>query len=72
MDAYEVQAVVYKEGKRYVAECLNVDVASFGDTEAEALENIQDALELYFEDSAVEPMTSVEAPALHRLTVQRA
>jgi predicted RNA binding protein YcfA (HicA-like mRNA interferase family) len=34
----------------YIAKCLNVNVASEGDTEAEALANLQEALELYFED----------------------
>ena len=44
-------SVVWKEGKYYVAQCLNVDVSSFGKTKAEALRNLEEALELYFEDS---------------------
>ena len=39
--------VIYKEGKHYVSQCLNVDIASFGDTMDEALINLKDALELY-------------------------
>ncbi|WP_459178172.1 type II toxin-antitoxin system HicB family antitoxin [Leptospira santarosai] len=34
----------------YVAQCLEVDVASQGGTEEEALSNLQEALELHFED----------------------
>ena len=40
--------VVYRDGKYYVAQCLNVDVSSFGQTEKEALGNLKEALELYF------------------------
>ena len=33
--------------------CLAVEVASHGDTQEEALANLREALELYFEDSPV-------------------
>lgn len=42
-------ASVWREGDWFVAQCLEVDVASQGATEAEALENLREALELYFE-----------------------
>jgi predicted RNase H-like HicB family nuclease len=48
---HDVKYVVYKEGKHYVAQCLNVEVSSFGDTVDEAVQNITEALELYFEDN---------------------
>lgn len=50
MSNLDLQTVVYREDEHYVAQCLNVDVSSFGDSEAEALANLQEALELYFED----------------------
>jgi predicted RNase H-like HicB family nuclease len=40
---------VWREGDWYVAQCLEVDVASQGETEEEALTNLKEALELYFE-----------------------
>lgn len=43
--------IVWKEKNLYVAQCLNVDVSSFGKTKKEALVNLDEALELYFEDS---------------------
>lgn len=46
----QLQNVVWKEGKFYVAQCLNIDVSSFGKTKKEALDNLNEALELYFED----------------------
>ncbi len=42
-------AAVWREDKWFVAQCLEVDVASQGETEEEALENLREALELYFE-----------------------
>jgi len=36
-----------------VARCLAVEVASHGDTHEQALANLREALELYFEDSPV-------------------
>lgn len=42
-------ASVWQEGDWYIAQCLEVDVASQGATEQEALDNLREALELYFE-----------------------
>jgi predicted RNase H-like HicB family nuclease len=42
-------ATVWREGNWYVSQCLEVDVASQGETEEEALENLKEALALYFE-----------------------
>ena len=41
-------AVIVKEGDWYVAQCLEVDVASQGKTEDEAMENLNEALLLHF------------------------
>jgi predicted RNase H-like HicB family nuclease len=51
MKKIDLQNVIWKEGKYHVAQCLNVDVSSFGKTKKEAIKNIEEALELYFEDS---------------------
>jgi len=42
--------VIFKEGKHFVSQCLNVDVASFGASVEEAAKNLKEALDLYFED----------------------
>lgn len=42
--------IIYREERYYVAQCLNVDVSSFGESIQEAKENLKEALELYFED----------------------
>ena len=41
-------ATVWQEGEWFIAQCLEVDVASQGATEEEALENLSEALKLHF------------------------
>jgi predicted RNase H-like HicB family nuclease len=72
MSTLNLQSVVYHEGEHFVAQCLNVDVASFGDTEAEALANLQEALELYFEDAPASDAVPVEDAEVRSLTLQGA
>lgn len=50
-------AMTWREDEWYVAQCLEVDVASQGTTEAEALDNLREALELYFESPCPVPET---------------
>ena len=49
----ELTAEVTHEEPWYVARCLDVDVASQGETVDEALANLKEALELYFEGQAI-------------------
>jgi predicted RNase H-like HicB family nuclease len=42
-------AIIQREGDGHVALCLEVDVASQGDTMESARENLREALELFFE-----------------------
>jgi predicted RNase H-like HicB family nuclease len=42
-------ASIWKEGDWYVAQCRELDVASQGKTEEDALANLREALELHFE-----------------------
>ena len=45
----EFTATVWQEGEWFVAQCREVEVASQGLTEEEALDNLGEALELHFE-----------------------
>jgi len=56
--------VVWKEGKHYVAQALNVDVSSFGKTYEKALMNLNEALELYLEDAPKSVVQQIESPSL--------
>lgn len=40
--------IVWQEDNWYIAQCLEADVASQGETENAAIENLRDALELHF------------------------
>jgi len=50
MKTIQINNAVWKEGDYFVAQCLNIDVSSFGNTKEEALFNLQEALELYFQE----------------------
>jgi predicted RNase H-like HicB family nuclease len=56
-------ATVTRDGEWYVAQCLDVEVASQGRTIDEALANLREALELYFEDQPVPELSeAIVAP----------
>ena len=44
----DLNAVVWQEDKWFIAQCLEVDIASQGKSEKEALENLREALTLHF------------------------
>jgi len=58
-------ARIFQEGNWFVAQCLEVDVASQGKTETEALKNLQEALELHFE----QPSATI-IPHLEKIEVE--
>jgi len=60
-------ATVTRDGDWYVARCLDVEVASQGRTIEEALANLREALELYFED---EPAPEVSEPIVAPVEVK--
>ncbi len=67
MNKKEFSTVIWKEGKHYVSQCLNVDISSFGKTRKDALRNLQEALDLYFEDAKTSKIASVERPEIVRM-----
>lgn len=64
MKKIRFENVVWKEGKYYVAQCLNVDVSSFGNTREEAIKNLDEAVELLLEDSEDSQISKIESPEL--------
>jgi predicted RNase H-like HicB family nuclease len=58
-------ASVWLEHNLYVAQCLELDVASQGDSEQEALENLREAIELHFE-----PPAPTAAPQVRTIEVE--
>jgi predicted RNase H-like HicB family nuclease len=61
----EIDYVVWQEGKYYVSQCLNVEISSFGETIDEALSNLREAVELYFENE------NFELPEVDKIFVGR-
>lgn len=72
MKDLKLQCVVWKEGRYFVGQCLNVDISSFGTTEKSALKNLKEALELYFQDSNETKISRVERPELTKLSISYA
>lgn len=60
MQYCHLKILIWKEGSQYVSRCLNVEVASCGSTRKEAQDNLYEALELYFEDSAQEYVIEIK------------
>jgi predicted RNase H-like HicB family nuclease len=58
-------ATVWREGNWYVSQCLEVDVASQGETEEEALANLKEALELHFDSPR-----ATRVPAVRTIEVE--
>ena len=50
----QLTAIVEREGVGYVALCPEVDVTSQGDSFAEARENLEEALALFFETASAD------------------
>ena len=64
--------LIQKEGKYYVSQCLNVDVSSFGETAQESIANLNEALELYFEDKeAIYSITPIDETMIGETRIQR-
>lgn len=64
MRKINLQNVVWKEGKSYVAWNLNTSISSFGKTKKEAMDMLLEALELHLEDVPVSKINIVAHPDL--------
>jgi predicted RNase H-like HicB family nuclease len=58
-------ARVWREGNWFVSQCLEIDIASQGETEDEALANLREALELHFE-----PPQATRPPSVRMIEVE--
>lgn len=60
---FKIRYEIHQEDGVFVARCLDLDVTSDGDTEAEALENLREAIELYAERHAEALVIAAEKQA---------
>jgi len=51
---HRLTAIIEREGEGYVALCPELDIASQGDSIEEARDNLQEALQLFFESASQE------------------
>jgi predicted RNase H-like HicB family nuclease len=51
---HRLTAIIEREGDGYVALCPQLDIASQGDSIEQARDNLQEALELFFETASQE------------------
>ena len=58
-------ATVWREGEWHIAQCLEVDVASQGRTEEEALANLSEAIALH-----LEPPVATIKPSMRTIQVE--
>jgi predicted RNase H-like HicB family nuclease len=70
----KLSAVVEKEGKLYVAHCVELDVTSQGGTIEESLKNLKEALELYIKHADPDELEHLrkahaEAPIIATVSV---
>ena len=72
MQEIALKNIVWQEGKYFVAQCLNIDISSFGETREEALVNLNEALQLFFEDASPDQIQQVENPEIVTTSLIRA
>lgn len=72
MQQIDLKNIVWQEEKYFVAQCLNVEVSSFGESREEALANLKEALELYFEDASPDEIQTVKNPEIVSTSLARA
>ena len=58
--------VIYREDEFFVAQCLNVDVSSFGSTREEAVASLKEAVELYFDGETAGAFSSVSEASVEQ------
>ncbi|WP_435107464.1 type II toxin-antitoxin system HicB family antitoxin [Nocardiopsis synnemataformans] len=67
MEKHKLTVVTYREEDQYVSYCVEADIASFGETRAEAEAMIIEALELNYTDQPVPP--AVDDPTLSTVEI---
>lgn len=69
--SYEFSTTIFKEGDWYVAQAIELGVASQGKTREEAKQNLIEAVELYLEDEDPSTIPQLaEKPILTQIKVR--
>ncbi|MDX8550785.1 type II toxin-antitoxin system HicB family antitoxin [Methanospirillum sp. J.3.6.1-F.2.7.3] len=51
MKRYQFTTLIWEEGGVYVSKCVEIEVASCGDTPKEALDNLREAIDLWLKNA---------------------
>jgi len=77
MTQYHLTITIWEEDGVYVSKCVELEVASCGDTPKEALENIREAIDLYLVNARehgmlndIEPSLTTQEKFTSRIEVQ--
>jgi predicted RNase H-like HicB family nuclease len=64
MAKQDIHVVLYKSGENdhWIAQCLEIDVSTFGNSPEHALEMAKEAIELHIEDMTKEDMDALYQP----------
>ena len=65
-----LHALLWQEDKWFVAKCVEVEIASQGKNKKEALSNLEEALDLYFEDEKLSPPRKFSMLELHDIPLK--
>ena len=66
----KLTAIVWKEGNQYVSLCPQIDISSFGDTKEDALKNLKEAIDLYFEGEEIENLPAKEVALVKQIPIK--
>lgn len=58
-------AYIWREGDVFVAQCIEYDISSYGDSEQEAIESLREAVELH-----LEPPVATILPKLRHFEIE--
>lgn len=64
MKKYQFTALIWEEDGVYVSKCVEIEVASCGDTPKEALENLREAIDLWLKNAEYLLLLSDIEPSL--------
>jgi len=64
MTNYHLTVTIWEEDGVYVSKCVEIEVASCGDTPKEALENLREAIDIYLKNAPANGLLKDIEPSL--------
>jgi len=64
MNRYQLTTLIWEEDGVYVSKCMEIEVASCGDTPKEALDNLREAIDLWLKNAEYLGLLSDVLPSI--------